>query len=75
MRNLKQYGRPSAHVYKKSNGITFDEWMKRVTAIMVHRTGMTPDDMPDYSYRDAYEANDPPASAATDAIKNAKDSY
>jgi hypothetical protein len=69
----KPIGRPQPYVFKKSHGITFEEWMARVSAIMFFRSGLAPQEIPTYNYEAAYDADNPPAIAATNAIRNAKE--
>ena len=59
------------HIFKKSHGITFEEWMARVTAVVFFRSGMTPNELSNYDYEAAYDRDNPPAITASDAIRHA----
>lgn len=54
---------------------TFDECMVTVTAIMVRKCGMGPDDLPDWRYHSAYDEGMSPIRAAASVLTSAKDSY
>lgn len=62
----------NGHIYKKSHGVPFNEWMARVTAVVFYRSGMTPSEMSNYDYEAAYERDTPPAITASDAIRQSK---
>ena len=51
----------------------FDAWMVKVNAIIVKRTGLSADDLPDYLYDDDYEDGASPSQAASAAIRYAKE--
>ena len=54
---------------------TFEEWMKLVNQKVAARLmGLTTDDLPDMCYRDMYDSGSSPAEAASEAIRNAKES-
>jgi hypothetical protein len=53
---------------------TFDEWLEQVDRLLVAKTGMDHDDLPDYCYRRMYDDRTPVGVAARRAIKNAKES-
>lgn len=53
----------------------YDEWEQKVDAQMVDTCGMGIDDLPDYDYRAAYNANKTPVQCAKKAIANAKECY
>ena len=53
--------------------LTFEEWMKKVDSIIEARTGMTHMDLPDWSYAQAHEDGVTALSAASRAIKAARD--
>ena len=54
-------------------GYTFEQWMLKVNYYLYRKCGMGADDIPDYCYRDCYNAGDAPAEVADQAIQNAKD--
>lgn len=49
--------------------LTFAEWMEDVNEQLLVRCGLTSDDLPDWGYRDAYDAGIAPAVAARRALK------
>jgi hypothetical protein len=53
--------------------LTFEQWMIVVSQIMNNLCGMGPDDLPDWSYRRAYDEGKSPDRAARAAIKAARD--
>jgi hypothetical protein len=53
--------------------LSFDDWMVQVTRVMVKSCGMGPDDLPDYNYRDCYDAGYSAFECAQEAIDAAKD--
>ena len=52
---------------------TFDDWMARVDEAVQLKAGLSAYDLPDYCYRDAYEAGTPAVTVARAAIRAAKD--
>lgn len=57
----------------KSAHCTFEEWKRRVDACIYHAIGLGADDLPDFGYRDAYDANRTPSATAKSAIRAARD--
>ena len=53
--------------------MTFQQWMRKVDAIIDAITGMSADDLPDYCYADAFEDGVKPATAARRAIGAAQE--
>ncbi len=53
--------------------LSFDDWKKSVNNEIVRQMGMEADDLPDYTYRDCYDDGVSPKTAATRAIKNARE--
>jgi hypothetical protein len=51
--------------------LLFQQWMKNVDLIIQRKTGLSAYDLPDYCYRDAYEDDIAPLTAANRAIKAA----
>ena len=54
---------------------TFEEWMIEVNKHLDRKCGMVADDLPDWRYRDAYNAGKQPEVAAYQAIKAARTTY
>lgn len=52
---------------------TFAEWLEQVDLKVQARCGMSRDDLPDVNYRDMFDQGDSPSTAASYAIRNAKD--
>jgi hypothetical protein len=52
--------------------LTFEQWKVQVDRHVLEQCGLHADDLPDYRYRDAYEDNVKPATAARKAIMAAK---
>ena len=52
---------------------TFEDWMNEVNQAVERIAGMSSDDLPDVCYRDMYEDNMRPATAARHALRNAMD--
>lgn len=50
---------------------SFDEWMKRVDALVQHAAGISVYDLPDCLYRDWYEDRLRPIRAAARALRRA----
>jgi len=55
---------------RKFNGISFEDWMKLVDARLSRKLGLTADDLPDWTWRDAYEDNFTPGVACADYIED-----
>lgn len=53
--------------------LEFSEWMKQVDIELVRRCGMPSSCLPDYCYRDCYDAGDSAKETAAEAIEYAKD--
>ena len=53
---------------------TFEEFMRRVDACVAHATGLSALDLPDYCYRDAFDAGEHPGYVARAAIRAAHES-
>jgi hypothetical protein len=53
---------------------TFEEWLKQVDRLLVAKTGLNHEDLPDYCYRDMYDDRTPVGMAVRRAIKTAKES-
>jgi len=51
----------------------FNEWLQRVDTIVIGRTGMSRDDLPDWGYADSFQRSESPSIAATLAIRAAKE--
>ena len=51
--------------------MTFAQWMKQVNAECINLTGCSIYDLPDFTFRDYYDAGASPIEAATDAIDEA----
>ena len=58
---------------KTSKPTTFDEWMNQVNSVVLKKTGLFADDLPDYCYRDAYADGEAPGSTARAASRAAKE--
>ena len=52
---------------------TFEVWIKEVDAHIVKKVGLYHDDLPDCLYHDWYEDGVSPSSAASRAIRSAKE--
>jgi hypothetical protein len=52
---------------------TFDDWMSAVNAAVERLAGLSADDLPDVCYRDWYDDDVSPVSAARRAIRSALD--
>jgi hypothetical protein len=61
---------PSCTTYS-TNRLTFDAWMSAVDDALVRKTGVSSADLPDWTYRDAYEDGLTPQEAADAAVENA----
>ena len=54
--------------------MSFEQWMAKVDAILSRKLcGLTSRDLPDWMYIDAFEDGVSPASAASQALKAAKE--
>jgi hypothetical protein len=51
--------------------VSFDEWMARVDEAIVRKVGVASSDLPDFTYRDVFDAGSTPEEAADAAIDNA----
>lgn len=51
--------------------LSFDQWKDRVSGIILHRVGLTADDLPDWCYYDSWQVGDTPSQAAVSAIRAA----
>jgi hypothetical protein len=51
----------------------FKTWMEQVNDQIYRKCGLGADDLPDWCYRDAYDARTTPRSAASQAVRAAKD--
>lgn len=51
----------------------WEEWLKRVDAEVIRRTGLGIYDLPDWNWRDAYEDGSSAKRAAASAIRAAKE--
>jgi hypothetical protein len=54
--------------------LSFAQWRGAVNAYVVRRVGLDCDDLPDWRYRDAYDDGMSPSRAASQVVKNAKES-
>ena len=54
---------------------TFDQWFKRVDAVIVRHFGIGADDLPDIDYMSLYEERVRPIRAANKALRNAGADY
>ena len=57
---------------KKVAKMDFETWKNAVNAEVLRQTGMGADDLPDYKYRDAYDAGKGAKSVASSAVKAAR---
>lgn len=48
--------------------MTFDEWKNKVNAEVQNLIGLSADDLPDFTYRDAFEAGESPESVAQQVV-------
>ena len=53
--------------------MTFEQWKRIVDSVISSKVGLSSDDLPDWSYYDAYTSGVSPSVAASRAIRNAKD--
>jgi len=51
----------------------FNVWFAKVNAIILRKTGLCADDLPDYCYRDAYDDGATAVNTANRAIRAAKE--
>ena len=49
-------------------GVSFEEWMREVNAIVFEKVGLTLDDLPDQSYRDWFDAGLIPYEAFSEIV-------
>lgn len=56
-----------------ANKLTYEEWKRQVNACVHTLTGLDADDLPDFAYRDAYEAGRTPAATARAVFRAARD--
>ena len=52
--------------------LTWRQWMDKVNAVIVQRTGLGADDLDDFCYRDWYDNGETATNAARAAIRYAK---
>lgn len=50
-------------------------WMRKVDSLIIQKTGLSHEDLPDYCYRDAFDRGEAPSQVATKAIKAAREDY
>lgn len=48
--------------------MTFDQWMKKVDAVLFRICGMVSDDLPDIDYYELFDAESGPTYAALEAL-------
>ena len=53
--------------------MTFQQWMRKVDAIIDAITGMSADDLPDYCYADDWAYGEKPATTARRAVRAARE--
>lgn len=53
----------------------FRLWMAQVDVLILRKTGVTSNDLPDFCYRDAFDDGATPNKAAQRAIKAAKEDF
>lgn len=53
--------------------MTFEDWMKKVDAIFIRKTGLDRDSWPDWCYYDAFEDGCTPEDAFEDAWEEISD--
>lgn len=58
----------------KKQSLPYSVWMNEVDASVTRRCGLSAYDLPDYCYRDCYDSGQSAKSAASQAIRNARDS-
>ena len=51
---------------------TYAEWFARVNTLLIKDCGWGINDLPDYCYKEAYDAGDTPSECMRDVIKNAE---
>jgi hypothetical protein len=56
---------------KFDNMSTFEDWKREVDREVERRIGLSSDDLPDYCYRDAYDAGDAPEDVAIEVLAEA----
>lgn len=52
---------------------SYEQWKTAVNHAVIRLTGMDCDDLPDYNYRDAYDAGDTPHQTAGQVVKRARE--
>ncbi len=60
-------------IYNANTAPKFNAWMKEVEAVLIKKTGLSSDDLPDYCYDNDFEDGATPKQAANAAIKAAKE--
>jgi hypothetical protein len=55
------------------NDTDFDTWMRQVDECIGRRCGLSSSDLPDWTYRDAFDDGLSPEEAAAEALDNAQD--
>ena len=63
----------TAHHMQTRADLTFATWKQLVSRLILSRTGLHADDMPDIDYRGMYDDDAPACDAAQEAIDNARD--
>lgn len=58
----------TARPRRKSDGVPFEDWKRRANALCIHKTGLHPDDFPDWGWSDAYEDDSSVAEAVRDFL-------
>lgn len=53
---------------RNSDGLTFDEWIKKVDAEVIKRVSLGYQDIPDCDYRGLFDSGDSPEEAAEFAL-------
>jgi Family of unknown function (DUF5419) len=49
---------------------SFEQWMAEVDEVLVKKVGVSSADLPDWTYRDAFDQGSTPEEAADEAIEN-----
>lgn len=57
----------------RNNDQGFIVWLRKVDSLLINKTGMSHEDLPDYCYRDAFDRGEAPSQVATKAIRAARD--
>lgn len=50
--------------------LDFDSWMERVDAVLIARVGLDSGDLPEWAWRDHYDAGTPAVTAARRAVED-----